>query len=272
MALTPADLRDLRSGAQAATEIGSGPVVGGLEDPREILALEPDLARGLSGRAAAEATSACTARIARIHAGAWGARVAGKDPEGFGLLVIEGHLVRRVGQGSRFGAELIGPGDLLYPRQTADLAASMPLERSWTALSDLRVAVLDDHFVARASRYPTIATQLFDRAMSGSRNQAVAMAIVHQPRIDRRLHMLLWHLADRWGRIGTAGVTVELPLTHSLLGELVVAARPTVSTALSQLRREGRVDRDGDAWVLLGGPPEEVELATLATRRAATSA
>ena len=39
--------------------------------------------------------------------------------------------------------------------------------------------------------------------MLRSRHLAVNMAIVQQARIDTRLHMLFWHLADRWGRTGT---------------------------------------------------------------------
>ena len=82
---------------------------------------------------------------------------------------------------------------------------------------------------------------------------------VQQPRVDRRLHWLFWQLADRWGRTGTEGVTIEVPLTHSLLGELVAARRPSVTTALSSLAAEGKVERDGGSWLLRGGPPPDYE-------------
>jgi CRP-like cAMP-binding protein len=36
---------------------------------------------------------------------------------GYGLLVLEGLLLRRVGIEGRYGAELLGPGDLLRPWQ-----------------------------------------------------------------------------------------------------------------------------------------------------------
>jgi hypothetical protein len=85
----------------------------------------------------------------------------------------------------------------------------------------------------------------------------VALAIVQQPRVDRRLHWLLWHIADRWGRTGPAGVRIEVPLTHSLLGELVAARRPSVTTALSSLATEGKVGRDGGSWLLRAGPPAD---------------
>jgi CRP/FNR family cyclic AMP-dependent transcriptional regulator len=56
---------------------------------------------------------------------------------------------------------------------------------------------------------------------------------------------------------GGDGVSVELPLTHALLGELVAARRPSVTTALSTLAEQGKVERRGRAWLLRGGPPAE---------------
>jgi CRP-like cAMP-binding protein len=87
----------------------------------------------------------------------------------------------------------------------------------------------------------------------------LALAIVQQPRVDQRLHWLFWHLADRWGRTSPEGVRVELPLTHSLLGELVAARRPSVTTALSKLAAEGKVEREGRSWLLRGAPPADYE-------------
>lgn len=51
--------------------------------------------------------------------------------------------------------------------------------------------------------------------------------------------MLLWHLADRWGRVRSDGVIVALDLTHSVLAELVAARRPTVTRSLSELADKG---------------------------------
>jgi CRP/FNR family cyclic AMP-dependent transcriptional regulator len=49
------------------------------------------------------------------------------------------------------------------------------------------------------------------------------MAIVDQAHVDVRLRMLLWHLADRWGRVRPDRVIVSLPLTHTVLADLVAA-------------------------------------------------
>jgi CRP/FNR family cyclic AMP-dependent transcriptional regulator len=69
------------------------------------------------------------------------------------------------------------------------------------------------------------------------------------------LLLLLWHLADRWGRVTPDGVRVALGVTHQTLADLVAARRPSVTTALQQLARQGLLGRDGDAWLLLGDPP-----------------
>ena len=96
------------------------------------------------------------------------------------------------------------------------------------------------------------------RAVSRSRNIAVNMAIVHQARVDVRLHMLFWHLAARWGRVGSEGVTVPLRLTHAVLAELVAARRPTVTSALTLLSKRGLVRSTDGGWLLSGEPPGEV--------------
>jgi CRP/FNR family cyclic AMP-dependent transcriptional regulator len=76
--------------------------------------------------------------------------------------------------------------------------------------------------------------------------------------IHRRIPMLTWHLADRWGRVTPEGICIPLRLTHELLADLVASRRPSVTSALRELHDEGRVTRRGDVWVLHGGPPVEL--------------
>ena len=81
------------------------------------------------------------------------------------------------------------------------------------------------------------------------------MAISQQPRLDDRLWMLFWELADRHGRVHPDGVHVDLPLTHEVLSHLAGARRPSVSSALTKLADQGRLERNGRGWVLRGEPP-----------------
>src|SRR5437764_316979 len=105
---------------------------------------------------------------------------------------------------------------------------------------------------------PELARCLIARALQRSKNMSVNMAIVHQARVDVRLHMLLWHLAARWGRVRSDGTVLSLRLTHAVLADLVAARRPTVTTALSELTRRGLVKSDGETWVLSGDAPGEL--------------
>jgi CRP-like cAMP-binding protein len=231
----------------------------------EILTLDRDLADGLAGESREAAQRNCVSPVMTVSEGSWDPRdLDSPDPDGFGLLLLSGFLVRQVGQGGRSGAELLGPGDLLRPWQTVGQVASIPFEPRWEAISAARIAVLGASFARRAAPYPVVASQLVGRAMLRSRHLAVNLAIVQQARIDTRLHMLFWHLADRWGKTGANGVTLEVPLTHRLLSDLVAARRPTVSTALTGLARTGAVERTEKGWLLRGGPPPElVELEAL---------
>jgi CRP-like cAMP-binding protein len=224
----------------------------------EVLRQEPDLAIGLSGEELQRARSACVAQVFQVPKGDMSPEIPGASPDGFGLLLISGYILRRVGREGRFGAELLGPGELLRPWQE-DGEATLPFEPYFQAIAPVELAGLDLTFARRAAAFPAIAIQLADRALQRSRHMAVAMAIQHHPRVDVRLQLLFWHYADRWGRVDSTGISVRLPLTHSAIAELVGARRPTVSTALGALARQERILRSGDRWHLTGAPPIELK-------------
>jgi hypothetical protein len=120
----------------------------------------------------------------------------------------------------------------------------------------------DRRFAAEAARYPEVTAALFDRLGERSVRLATTQAISQLTRVDRRLKALFWHLAERWGRVTGDGVVVPLALTHRILGQLVGARRPTVSTALSELSDRGELVRRPDgAWLLRGDPPDAQTLA-----------
>ncbi len=190
--------------------------------------------------------------------GRWDGQLTDMTPDGIGLLVLRGLLIRRVGVGGGFGAELLGQGDLLRPWQGEGAQSSLSPTTGWHVLEATRIAVLDKRAAARLARYPELTGRLVAKALERSRNLATAMAIAHHARIELRLHMLFWHLADRWGRVRRDGVSVPLRLTHSILADLVSARRPSVSTCLGELSRRGVIQRDGREWLLRGDPPVEL--------------
>lgn len=222
-----------------------------------VLRLDPDLGAGIDPRRWDLAQRACLARALEIPHGPWDADAVRSENggSGFGLLVVSGVLTRRVVQNECHGAELIGPGDLLRPWDPVGDWASIPTESSWLAIEPARVAILDGEFVRRAAPFPEIALALIRRGLLRSRYLATLIAIISQRRIESRLSMLFWHLADRFGQVRGEWVSVPVPLTHRLLSELVAARRPSVTTALSRLQEQGVLRREGSGWLLRGPAP-----------------
>jgi CRP/FNR family transcriptional regulator, cyclic AMP receptor protein len=222
-----------------------------------ILLEDVALAETLPAELREVAARECIAPVERLGRGRWSREQAELVRDGIGLLILDGLLIRRVGVDGRYGAELLGDGDLLRPWQR-DLHASLSRTTGWRVLAPSRVALLDRRVTHRLARYPDLVAGLVGRAIERSRNLAVNMAIVQQSRVDVRLQMLFWHLADRWGRVGTQGVMLPLRLTHSVLADLVAARRPTVTTALSDLAKQGLVRSADGGWLLAGEPPGEL--------------
>lgn len=224
-----------------------------------LLAEDRDLADAVPAAQRARATNECLARVATVRRGEWSPEFEiPSDAQGIGLLVLDGLLIRRVGIDGRYGAELLGDGDLLRPWQGEDVAPTLPVTSGWRVIEPVRLAVLDASAAQRLCRYPQLHGLLVGRALARARQLAVNMAIVHQPRVDKRLHMLLWHVAGRWGRVRRDGVHVPFSLTHSVLADLTAARRPTVSSALADLSARGLVKPDAHGWVLHGEPPGEL--------------
>lgn len=223
-----------------------------------VLEEDPELIEALPEAQREAATRECLARCVSIPAGGWQASRPAVMSDGVGFLVIRGLLLRRVGVDGRFGAELLGAGDLLRPWQGEDEPPTLPVSTHWRVIEPARLAVLDEAFVHRSLRYHAIYGRLVGRALNRARGLAVNMAIVHQPRVEVRLRMLLWHLAARWGKVTAEGVRLPLRLTHGVLAELVAARRPTVSGALSEMGRQGVVVQIEGGWQLAGPPPGEL--------------
>jgi CRP/FNR family transcriptional regulator, cyclic AMP receptor protein len=219
-----------------------------LDEDAELSELVPEARRGA-------ARQASLAAVLEVGPGMWDARAeADRARDGYGLLLLTGTLIRRVGYGGRFGAELLADGDLLRPWEF-DGEESIGFETGWRVLIRTRLAVLDLLWTERMSRYPRVGPALAGRALVRSRRLAAMMAISQQPRLDDRLWMLFWDLADRHGRVHPDGVHVDLPLTHEVLSHLAGARRPSVSSALTKLSDQGRLQRNGRGWVLRGEPP-----------------
>jgi hypothetical protein len=237
--------------------VGSGP-----GSPRlcYVLAEDADLAEAVPPERRRQAIEECVAAEIGIGTGPWTSQPS-LNSASLGLLILQGLLLRRVAIDGRFAVELLGECDVVRPWQGED-AQTLQLVTGWRALEPVRLAILDGTFTRRLSRYPELGGRLFERAIRRSWRLVVNMAIIHQARVDDRLHMLFWHFAGRWGRVRGDGVLLPLRLTHSVLADLVAARRPTVTSALSDLTRRGVIRTVDEGWLLLGEAPRDLELQT----------
>jgi CRP-like cAMP-binding protein len=239
-----------------------------------LLEAEPELAHGLPPDQEEEARRHVVAVLESLPPGPWQPdSTYGEDPGFLGLLLIDGMIARDVEIGGRRCSELLGPGDVLRPADYDDSGmSSVPSEAGWSVLEPTRVAILDRRFAGVACRWPELIARLVGRTLRRSQQLAILLTISSMPRVDARVHALLWHLADRWGRVTLDGVVVPVRLTHDMIGRLVGAHRPSVTTALSELARSGRISRQTDGWLLRGSPPEQMAPASRTTNRAVDAA
>jgi CRP/FNR family transcriptional regulator, cyclic AMP receptor protein len=228
-------------------------------DAVHLLDADPDLGALLAPERREHARRELVVPTRRLGLGEWDlARLAGSVRDQVGLLVLDGVLSREVMIGERLSVELLGPGDLVRPWRPLVPVQMLAMDAAWHVRSPVVVALLD----RRCARYPELTSTLIERLTERTLRLATTQAISQLTGVDRRLKALLWHLAERWGRVTPDGIVVPLGLTHAFLGQLIGARRPTVSTALAELARRGEILRRADGgWLLLGEPPDAEALA-----------
>ena len=169
--------------------------------------------------------------------------------------MLDGVLAREVLVSDTVSTELLGPSDVIRPWRVHDGAGLLQHQVRWSVLSRSRFALLDRRFGVEMTRYPEVMVAVVDRVNERALRLAVTQAISQLNRVDRRLLALFWHLAERWGRMTGEGVALPMTLSHRMLGQLIGARRPTVSTALGELAKGGELRRrDDGTWLLTGAP------------------
>lgn len=223
-----------------------------------VLDLDPDLGLAITEPDRPRARETLVARSYELPPGAWEISPAVKETGAYGLLVTSGVLALRTSIADRATLELVGPGDVLQPWVQLGAETSVPPTAGWQVIERAEVLLLDYGFAFAAAQWPQIASALMYRLVLRSRRLCYQLAVNTAPQVEQRVLYSLWSLADRWGRVTDRGTALELRLTHQQLAELVAAQRPSVSTALSRLREEGRIGYDRTSFILYGEIPGEV--------------
>ena len=185
--------------------------------------------------------------LARLHA---------VSPANIGFLLVDGMVSREVILGDTVSAELLGPGDLIRPWDLAAGGELLETQVRWSVVSEhADAALLDRRFAAELNSHPEVNVALIDRLNARAARLAITQAISQLQRVDQRLTALFAHLSERWGRMTADGVVLPLRLSHRMLGHLIGARRPTVSSAIGELARAGELVRlPNESWLVRCGP------------------
>jgi len=235
---------------RSAPPISPPPLMSSPDAHIALLAADAGFARGIPEADVGLAERVLVLPRLDLDTGAWMPPTPADGDAAPLALLIDGLVGRHVGLGERVATQLLGPGDVFDPwaGSADDL---LPRSVRWSAVAPATIAVLDGRFATAAQRWPELSRTVQTRLAALGERLAVHLAICQLPRVEQRVLALLWHLAERFGRVAPDGVVLGLRLTHRIIGELVGAQRPTVSLALTSLLEDGLVDRRDDGTLVL---------------------
>ncbi|HZE15559.1 MAG TPA: helix-turn-helix domain-containing protein, partial [Mycobacterium sp.] len=218
---------------------------------------DPDLGSGLTAEDRDRARRFAVAEVVELQRG-WHSLPDLGTSQLLGILVLDGLMMQTVGLAERQSGAWVGPGDVLRPWD--EFAHPVPHEVRWRVISPVRVAMLDQHVAFVCARWPVLINEVVRRALGRAHLLAQVQAIRCLEHVENRLLVLMWDLADRFGRVTLQGTIVPLKLTHDDLALLAGATRPSVSMGLTRLARQGIVSRRPDrTWLLCGQPPQALD-------------
>jgi CRP/FNR family transcriptional regulator, cyclic AMP receptor protein len=249
-----------------------------LLDQPDVVALvleeDSELASQLSVHELKQARTACRARVLEVPKGPWDLEASTRPSGMLGYLVLTGHVAGRISVQDHSNLEVLGKGDILRPWVELNPNATVRSVLNWQVIAPIRLAVLDQKFALASAHWPDLTAALMNRLVVRSRRLAFQLAVNSFPRTIDRILLMLWTFADRWGHITPQGAVVRLPLTHESLAEVVGVQRPSLTTALGELRQQGRLQTlTRGTWLLSFPAPahlavlrEQVGLSAEATK------
>lgn len=214
-----------------------------------VLQVDPELAADVAPNERWRAVEASRAPVRALSLGKWEFEPE-PDRRSLGALILKGMLVLRMELGGCSHLEVLGVGDVLNPwrlRTDTTLQERVNLD----VVQGGYVALLDHRFALQMTPWPEVFATLMRRQVMRTRRMMVQACILSHSRVDERLELMLWRLAEQFGRVTREGLLVRLPFTHLQLAEMIAARRSTVTLAVSRLVSEDRLRRPGrNQWLL----------------------
>lgn len=197
-------------------------------------------------------------KVTTLHVsrGTWQPPAASRDRL-LALVLIDGAVFRSVTVGGFSTGDVLGAGDVVVPHSPdATSSRDARADVGWNVLQPTTMAVIDGRLAAWAAQSPGFRLRLLDRQADQLDRVMARLALVHRRRLEERLVLVLWELADRWGRVTSDGVLLPITLRHHQLAALVAALRPPVTLALRRLSVQGVVERSLRGYLLRGSPED----------------
>lgn len=221
-----------------------------------LLDLDPELSAAVGATGNPVMRRACAATLVTLPAGRLDIPALLSERGAHAALLLEGLVVQRIVIGGQASVELLGGGDMLtgvgpLEREFSLLTPSI----GWTCAKDTRIALLPPSIAYAAARWPALGAALRQRMETRHIRLSTLHAIAQIPRAEARLYLLLWLLAERFGRVTSEGVVLDVVLPYRTIGEMIGARRSTVSLAMKALRSSGSVAPRADGTVVLLGTP-----------------
>lgn len=172
----------------------------------------------------------------------------------FGYLVLSGVLAHETRVLDERSIELVGAGDVIVPR--AEQSVLLPCVDLWEVVQPAQLALLDTQFIQAVAGAPEILTLLVRRVSERADRNLIQLTLARVHPAERRVEMLLWLLAERWGVRREGAVELPLRLTQDKLAALAATERPTMCRVLLELVRSGVLEKlPGKQFRLLGPAP-----------------
>jgi hypothetical protein len=214
-----------------------------------LLEVDPDLGEWLPSAERERARELVRLRLLHVPRGPW-------DPPKIeigatGLIVISGLLVRQVALGGVSSTEVVGPSDIIRPREDGLIPDPAAPRARWRVIEELQLGLIDTRATAQIGQWPELSAAVSGRLLRRARALSYLMAAQHFLRVEDRLLATLWHLAGMWGRVTPHGTVIPFRLTHDILAGIIGAQRPTTTTALRSLVAQGKIARDENRFYVL---------------------